>query len=81
MVCCFGDVVVGTGRDLSSNVGRDLSSTVRRDLSSNVGGDLFIIQEITRRENQMVNSCQRIIVILGQVLQGQVATCPYRNRR
>ena len=35
MVCCFGDVVVGTGRDLSTNAGRDLSTNAGRDLSTN----------------------------------------------
>ena len=40
MICCFGDVVVGTGRDLSSNMGRDLSSNMSRDLSSNMSRDL-----------------------------------------
>jgi len=35
MVCCFGDVVVGTGRDLSTNAGRDLSSNTVHNLSTN----------------------------------------------
>ena len=34
MVCCFGDVVVGTGRHLSSNAGRDLFTNARYGLSS-----------------------------------------------
>lgn len=39
-ICCFGSILVGTGRDLSINVYRDLSRNQKRDLSINVNHDL-----------------------------------------
>ncbi len=42
MICCFGDVVVGTGRDLSLHKGRDLSLHKGRDLSLHKGRDLSL---------------------------------------
>ena len=45
MVCCFGDVVVGTGRDLSTNAGRDLPTNTGH---TGTGRDLSV------REPQMI---------------------------
>ena len=40
MICCFGDVVVGTGRDLSSHASHNLSSNELHNLLSKAGGEL-----------------------------------------
>jgi putative transposase len=45
MVCCFGDVVVGTGCDLSTNAGRDLPTNA---------GDAGRGRALSLREPQMI---------------------------
>jgi hypothetical protein len=51
MICCFGDVVVGTGRDLSLHEGVELQLTYNSDIGINntrTGHDLPL------REPQMI---------------------------
>nr|WP_315230694.1 transposase [uncultured Flavobacterium sp.] len=44
-ICCFGSILVGTGRDLSKNPNRDLSVNQDHDLSVNQDCDLSTNQD------------------------------------
>lgn len=54
MICCFGDVVVGTGRDLSVNVNNNNVVGTGRDLSGNDDNVTGTGRDLSLREPRMI---------------------------